>query len=92
MIAICASVSVMPAFGGGMRAAGLAAPMRSNKRLLAASPAVTTLCNAFFGIEAKIGHAALLVGPVAGEAVVRQDWPHVAIEIDGLLGGEGHTR
>ena len=47
---------------------------------------------ALFGIEAQVGDAALVVGPVAGEAVVGQNRTHVAIEIDQRPGGEDTTR
>ena len=46
---------------------------------------------AFFGIEAQPRHALLVVRAVTGEAVVRENGPHVAVEIhrlaDGLLRG-----
>jgi hypothetical protein len=39
-----------------------------------------------FGIQAKIGLAHFLVGPVALETIVRQDRPDIAVEGDGVAG------
>ena len=54
-----------------------------------------------FGIEPQVGQAMLVIGTVAGEAVVGKNRPNVAIEIDGLFGaqakpgsahGQNHTK
>ena len=44
---------------------------------------------ALLGIEAQVRHTVLVVGTVAGEAVVGQNRTHVPIEIDQRPGGEG---
>ena len=38
-------------------------------------------------IQPQAAAAVVLVGPVAGEAVVRQDWPDVAVEVGWPVGG-----
>jgi hypothetical protein len=42
---------------------------------------------AFFGVEAEVGLALVLVGAVAEETVVGEDRADVAVEVDG--GGDG---
>jgi hypothetical protein len=37
-------------------------------------------------VEPQAGLAILGIGPVAGEAPVRQDGPDVAVEVDGVVG------
>ena len=58
--------------------------IRSMSRLSAGLPgtiAPVPLAD-FFDVEAQLRLAVLLVRAVAGEALVRQDRPHVAVEVD----------
>ena len=97
MVAICASVSVVPACGGGMRVAGFGgadARKEAALRRIAGSDDVIAAAigaEAVLGVEPEVGDAPLVVGAVAGEAVVRENRPDVAVEIDGLVGGQTHA-
>ena len=46
----------------------------------------------FLGVEAQTGLAMIRIRPVAGEAVVREDGPHVAIELNLVRRARGQRR
>ena len=95
MVAICASVrrgaGLARRHAGGGRGGADAGEQAALGGIAGDDDAVGSAVGeqACFGIEAEVGHAVLVVGTVTGEAVVGEDGPHVAIEIDLRAGGEG---
>ena len=90
-MSICSGVSFLPLFGGGIcsarrRRSRSGRPARSRRACRARSRGrrLELAEGALLGVEPQAGLAGLVVGAVAGEAVVREDRPDVPREVDGL--------
>ena len=87
--AICSGDSGLPVFFGGICTSGSLLSIRAISSLssglpgtIARAPLSSSAKAAFLGIEPQAGLAGLVIGPVAGEAVIRQDRPDVPREAD----------
>ena len=87
-VSICSGVSVLPESAGGMRTSGSSLVMRAISSLSSGLPGddhgfgAANVAGILPHIEPQIGLPLGRIRPVAVEAVVRQNRPHIAREID----------
>ena len=93
---ICAGVSFLPDFGGGITSSASLLEIRANSSLSPLLPGTITGSlvrrRASFESSRRSALRVFDVGAVAGEAVFREDRQHVAAEVDGGVGAEGGRR